>query len=123
MRVLRGFSFSPTLNSRPLKSLSFDGSNYSYDQNGRLIANGTGKPALPYSPLSFFQTGNTTSNELAIEIPGPDYSRILVNIEHKAHFYKNVNHGFHNNTTPRFDKEAADLSWKRTIAFFKKHLK
>lgn len=44
------------------------------------------------------------------------------NIEHQAYIYPNVNHGFHNNTTPRFDKEAADLSWERTIAFFKKHL-
>lgn len=43
-------------------------------------------------------------------------------IEHKAHFYENANHGFHNNTTPRYDEAAADLSWKRTIAFFNKHL-
>lgn len=55
----------------------------------------------------------------------PDFETVLKenNIEHTAHFYPNVNHGFHNNTTPRFDKEAADLSWERTIAFFKKHLK
>jgi carboxymethylenebutenolidase len=44
-------------------------------------------------------------------------------IAHEAHFYPNVNHGFHNNTTPRFDKAAADLSWERTIAFFNKYLK
>jgi len=43
-------------------------------------------------------------------------------IEHQAYIYPEVNHGFHNNTTPRFDKKAADLSWERTIAFFKKHL-
>lgn len=54
----------------------------------------------------------------------PAFEKILKtnNIEHKAYIYPGVNHGFHNNTTPRFDKEAADLSWKRTIAFFKKHL-
>ncbi|PIZ09647.1 MAG: dienelactone hydrolase, partial [Flavobacteriaceae bacterium CG_4_10_14_0_8_um_filter_31_99] len=40
-----------------------------------------------------------------------------------AHFYPNVNHGFHNNSTPRFDKAAADLSWERSIAFFNKYLK
>jgi carboxymethylenebutenolidase len=45
------------------------------------------------------------------------------NIEHEAYFYPNVNHGFHNNTTPRFNKEAADLSWERTITFFNKYLK
>ena len=44
------------------------------------------------------------------------------NCIYKAHFYQNVNHGFHNNSTPRFDKTAADLSWQRTIAFFKKYL-
>lgn len=54
----------------------------------------------------------------------PAFEKVLKanNIEHTAHFYPNVNHGFHNNTTPRFDKEAADLSWERTIDFFKKHL-
>ena len=43
-------------------------------------------------------------------------------IEYKAHFYPNVNHGFHNNTTPRYDQAAANLSWERTLAFFKQHL-
>lgn len=44
------------------------------------------------------------------------------NIQHTAHFYPEVNHGFHNNTTPRYDEAAANLAWERTIAFFKKHL-
>ncbi|MHA1524529.1 MAG: YghX family hydrolase [Alphaproteobacteria bacterium] len=39
-----------------------------------------------------------------------------------AHIYDGVNHGFHNDTTPRYDAEAAELAWSRTIAFFKKHL-
>ena len=39
-----------------------------------------------------------------------------------AHMYPDVNHGFHNNTTPRYDKESADLSWQRSIEFFKKNL-
>ncbi|MFC4721422.1 dienelactone hydrolase family protein [Geojedonia litorea] len=53
-----------------------------------------------------------------------DYEKALKehNIEHTAHFYPEVNHGFHNNTTPRFDKEAADLAWSRTIAFFKEKM-
>ena len=37
--------------------------------------------------------------------------------------YPGVNHGFHNDTTPRYDEDAAELSWKRTVAFFDKHLK
>ncbi|KAF2507262.1 dienelactone hydrolase family protein [Flavobacterium foetidum] len=47
----------------------------------------------------------------------------LNKIENTAYFYPNVNHGFHNNTTPRYDEAAATLSWKRTIDFFKEKLK
>lgn len=42
--------------------------------------------------------------------------------EYKAYIYPDVNHGFHNDTTPRYDKEAAELAWQRTIAFFKEKL-
>lgn len=42
--------------------------------------------------------------------------------EFTAYIYPDVNHGFHNDTTPRYDQEAAELAWTRTIAFFKKHL-
>jgi carboxymethylenebutenolidase len=44
------------------------------------------------------------------------------NKEYAAYFYPDVNHGFHNNTTPRYDEAAADLAWKRTIDFFKEKL-
>lgn len=55
----------------------------------------------------------------------PEFEKVLKEnkIAHKVHFYPNVNHGFHNNTTPRYDKAAADLSWDRTLAFFEKYLK
>jgi len=54
----------------------------------------------------------------------PEYEEVLKanNINYEAHIYPNVNHGFHNNTTPRYDKAAAELSWQRTIDFFKEHL-
>jgi len=42
--------------------------------------------------------------------------------EYIAHIYPNVNHGFHNDSTPRYDKDAAELAWKRTIEFFKEKL-
>ncbi len=38
--------------------------------------------------------------------------------EYTAYIYPGVNHGFHNNTTPRYDKAAAELAWSRTIDFF-----
>ena len=37
--------------------------------------------------------------------------------------YANTNHGFHNDTTPRYDEAAAKLAWSRTIAFFDKNLR
>lgn len=54
----------------------------------------------------------------------PGYERALkeAGVDYTAHFYPGVNHGFHNDTTPRYDAAAAELSWQRTIAFFKKHL-
>ena len=38
------------------------------------------------------------------------------------HDYADVNHGFHNDTTPRYDEEAAELAWRRTLDFFVSHL-
>ena len=55
----------------------------------------------------------------------PDYEKALKENkkEFTVYFYEGVNHGFHNNTTPRYDEAAANLSWNRTIDFFKKQLK
>ena len=44
-------------------------------------------------------------------------------ITYTAYIYPGVNHGFHNDTTPRYDKAAAELAWQRTIEFFNKELK
>jgi carboxymethylenebutenolidase len=55
----------------------------------------------------------------------PEYEKALKanDIEYEAYVYPEVNHGFHNNTTPRYDKASANLSWERTIDFFKNYLK
>ncbi|WP_262690322.1 dienelactone hydrolase family protein [Kordiimonas aestuarii] len=52
--------------------------------------------------------------EAALKANGKDY---------EMHMYDGANHGFHNDTTPRYDAEAAELAWSRTLAFFEKHLK
>jgi carboxymethylenebutenolidase len=44
------------------------------------------------------------------------------NVAHQVHTYPGTQHGFHNNSTPRFSEPAAKLSWERTVAHFKKHL-
>lgn len=54
----------------------------------------------------------------------PAYEAKLKELDKKyeAHVYPEVNHGFHNNTTPRYDKASADLAWERTVKFFKENL-
>ena len=45
------------------------------------------------------------------------------NKRYAMHMYPGVNHGFHNDTTPRYDEAAAKLSWQRTLDFFNQHLR
>lgn len=54
----------------------------------------------------------------------PNYEKVLKEnkVEYIAHFYTDVNHGFHNNTTPRYDDNAANLAWERTLSFFREKL-
>ncbi len=53
-----------------------------------------------------------------------DYEAALKsnNVQYQMHTYAGTRHGFHNNSTPRFDEAAAELAWNRTIAFFREHL-
>ena len=44
-------------------------------------------------------------------------------VRYQAFIYPGTNHGFHNDTTPRYDEAAAKLAWSRTLAFFKEHLR
>ena len=44
-------------------------------------------------------------------------------VRYEAYIYEGVQHGFNNDTTPRYDKAAADLAWKRTIDFFNSKLR
>ena len=54
----------------------------------------------------------------------PQYEQDLKanNVEYTMHMYKNANHGFHNDSTGRYDKANAQLAWQRTIEFFNKKL-
>lgn len=55
----------------------------------------------------------------------PAYEKALKenNKEYTAYMYENANHGFHNDTTPRYDKAHAELAWQRTVDFFNAKLK
>lgn len=68
---------------------------------------------LHYASLDTRITGGWPAYEEALKANHKKY---------QAYVYENVNHGFHNDTTPRYDKAAAELAWKRTIEFFKEHL-
>ena len=54
----------------------------------------------------------------------PDFEKALkaAGVQYVQYMYDDANHGFHNDTTPRFDEDAAAFAWKRTIEFFEQHL-
>lgn len=64
------------------------------------------------------------ANDERINAGYPAYEEALKanDVPYAIHQYPGTNHGFHNNSTPRYDEAAADLAWERTIAFFKEHL-
>ena len=69
---------------------------------------------LHYAGLDTRITEGWPAYEAALKENGKAYS---------AYIYPNVNHGFHNDTTPRYDKAAAELAWQRTVDFFNQKLK
>ncbi|MCZ4279311.1 dienelactone hydrolase family protein [Kiloniella laminariae] len=68
---------------------------------------------LHYAELDTRVNEGWPAYEAALKENGKDYT---------AHIYEGVNHGFHNDTTPRYDEAAAELAWKRTIEFFTEKL-
>lgn len=69
---------------------------------------------LHYAGLDTHTNEGWPAYEAALKANGKTYT---------AYIYPDVNHGFHNDTTPRYDKAAAELAWQRTIDFFNKYLK
>jgi carboxymethylenebutenolidase len=55
----------------------------------------------------------------------PAYEAALkaASVRYEGYVYPGANHGFHNDTTPRYDEAAARLAWQRTIAWFNKYLR
>ena len=54
----------------------------------------------------------------------PDFEAALQanNKVYEAHIYENANHGFHNDSTPRYDEAMAELAWERTVGWFNQYL-
>jgi carboxymethylenebutenolidase len=55
----------------------------------------------------------------------PAFDKALTDagVTHEGHIYKGANHGFHNDSTPRYDEAAAKQAWDRTLAWFNKYLR
>ena len=69
---------------------------------------------LHYASLDTRITGNW---------PAWDEALKAANVVHTGYVYEGANHGFHNDTTPRYDEAAAKLAWQRTLDFFNKYLR
>ncbi len=55
--------------------------------------------------------------------PAYDGALTAAHVPHEGYVYAGANHGFHNDTTPRYDDAAAKLAWQRTLGWFDKYLK
>ena len=55
--------------------------------------------------------------------PAFDAALTQAEVPHEGHIYKGANHGFHNDTTPRYDEAAAKEAWQRTLDWFNKYLR
>lgn len=73
------------------------------------------------APLQFHYAGN----DERINAGWPPYEAALkaAGVKFEVHNYPGTEHGFNNDTTPRYDKNAAKLAWQRTVEFFNKHLR
>ena len=63
-----------------------------------------------------------TDERINAQWPGYEAAMKAAGVRYEQHVYEGTQHGFHNNSTPRYDEAAANLSWERTLAHFRKHL-
>ena len=63
-------------------------------------------------------------NDPNVNATWPAYEAALksAGTTYEAHFYPGTGHGFHNDSTPRYDEAAAELAWSRTLEWFRRHL-
>ena len=73
------------------------------------------------APLLLHYAGN----DQRVNAGWPAYEEALKanSVSYTMHMYDGTNHGFHNDTTPRYDETAAKLAWQRTLDFFNKYLR
>ncbi len=67
---------------------------------------------------------NFAENDSRVNASWPAYESTLKSngVDYEAHIYPGTQHGFHNDSTSRYDPKAAELAWSRTVDFFNTHL-
>ncbi|HEY5643691.1 MAG TPA: dienelactone hydrolase family protein [Woeseiaceae bacterium] len=72
--------------------------------------------AAIHAPLMLHHAG--LDERINASWPAFEKALVAAGADYVNHEYPDVHHGFHNDTTPRYDKDAADLAWQRTLGFF-----
>lgn len=85
---------------------------------------GAQPPAAEAAKISSSMLIHYASEDPRIDAGWPAFEAALKahHVKYRQYTYPNTQHGFHNDTTPRYDEAAAKLSWQRTLAFFNEHL-
>jgi carboxymethylenebutenolidase len=76
-------------------------------------------PSIKAPVLAHFAENDPAINALW---PAYDAALTAAGVPHEGHTYPGTQHGFHNNSTPRYNEAAAKLAWGRTLDFFRRHL-
>jgi carboxymethylenebutenolidase len=86
---------------------------------------GTPPPAadIPKIKAAVLVHHGEMDTRLAGTWPAYDAALTAAGVPHEGYIYAGAQHGFHNDTTPRYDEKAAKLAWQRTLDWFKKYLK
>ncbi|MEP4484582.1 dienelactone hydrolase family protein [Marinobacter alexandrii] len=85
---------------------------------------GASVPAEDVSSISAAVMVQSAEQDPRINALWPDFEAALKanDVEYQRFLYPDTQHGFHNNSTPRYNEAAAELSWQRTLAFFQERL-
>src|SRR5205814_10719213 len=75
------------------------------------------------APLMLHYADPTKDTGIGQRIPAYEAALKANNKKYQLFIYEGAQHGFHNDTTPRYDEKAAKLAWDRTLAFFNKNLR
>ena len=93
--------------------------------NAAVAFYGTPPPAADIAKIKAPVLAHHGEMDTRLAATWPDYDKALTaaGVPHEGYIYAGAQHGFHNDTTPRYDEAAAKLAWSRTLAWFSKYLK